>query len=84
MVSSPFMEGHVMYLCITNLKIPGMPDRLVIKIGYTADFVSRMETLRKEYRCEMVLLCGLVPVRNEQFEKKFHVMLAERFPHFAA
>ena len=82
MVSSQFMESHVMYLCITNLKIPGLPDRLVLKIGYTADFVSRMDTLRTEYKCEM-MMCGIVPIRNEQFEKSFHKMLVERFPHDA-
>ena len=82
MVSSQFMESHVMYLCITNLKIPGLPNRLVLKIGYTADFVSRMDTLRTEYKCEM-MMCGIVPIRNEQFEKSFHKMLVERFPHAA-
>ena len=80
MVTSRFMESHVMYLCLTNLKVPGMPDRLVMKIGYSADFVNRMPDLLTEYRCGMMLLCGMVPVRNEQFEKNFHRLLAARFP----
>ena len=81
MVVSPFMESHVMYLCITDIKLPGMPDRLVLKIGYSADFVNRLQYLLGEYRCGMMLLCGLVPVRNEQFEKNFHRLLDGRFPH---
>ena len=80
LVSSAFMESHMMYLCITTIKVQGMVDRLVLKIGYTADWVDRMPRLQTTHKCTM-LLCGMVPVKNEQFEKKFHLSLALRFPH---
>ena len=81
LVTSPFMERHVMYCCLTNLKHPDHGDRLVIKFGYTADFVDRLRTLLAEYKCELMMMCGIVAVRSEQFEKNFHRMLAARFPN---
>ena len=51
-----------------------------MKIGYSADFMDRMSRLPNEYKCGAMLLCGMAPIRNEQFEKAFHELLATRFP----
>ena len=51
-----------------------------MKIGYSADFMDRMSRLPNEYKCGAMLLCGMAPIRNEQFEKAFHELLAMRFP----
>ena len=40
-----------------------------------------MVSLLTEYKCKVMMLCGIVPVRNEQFEKNFHRLLTARFPH---
>ena len=80
-VASKCIGKHVMYFCITNIRSPEFPGRLVVKIGYTADLTSRMAALLTEYKCELMFLVGAMPVPNEQFEKTFHRMMSARFPH---
>jgi len=67
-------------LCLTNIKHPLFPDRIVIKIGYTADISNRLTGLLQEYKCDFMHLCGIVSIPNEQFEKDFHRLLESRFP----
>ena len=75
LITSSYINKHVMYMCLTTLDVNG----IALKIGYTSDIVTRFKDLMTEYNC-MFLLCGLITVQNQQFEKTFHKLQQTRFP----
>jgi hypothetical protein len=72
-----YINQHVMYLFILSMK---HQDSILCKIGYTADIVTRIKSLRNEYKCDFYLI-NLRRVKNEQVEKQFHKLLRQRYAH---
>ena len=54
---SKYLNQHAIYLCITLL-ISDKEKKIIIKIGYTANILKRLQSLNNEYKCKM-LICGI-------------------------
>ena len=74
-----FMNKHVLYMIITELKDPLDKHRIIIKFGYSENIHNRLETLEAEYKCKMHLI-GCKVISGESYEKKFHANLVKRHP----
>lgn len=70
---------HVMYCFVTTLD--DIDNRIICKIGYSADLVSRFKSLQSEYKSKFYLL-GLKTVFSQKDEKEFHNLLKIQFPEF--
>ena len=66
-----YANNHVLYFFIITIVDFENKNRIFCKIGYTADIISRIKSLREEYKCELYLI-GLKYIRSEQMEKEFH------------
>ena len=75
---SKYLNQHAIYLCVTLL-VSDKENKIIIKIGYTADILKRLSSLNTEYKCKM-LICGIGSIKSEQHEKEFHKVLKLRFP----
>jgi prophage antirepressor-like protein/uncharacterized C2H2 Zn-finger protein len=71
---TPFMNNHVMYMFVTTLKDPSGKNRILCKIGYTYDIVTRLASLRSDYGCKFYQIAFKI-VKSEQYEKDFHKMI---------
>lgn len=67
-----YVNKHVMYLYIMTLNNPD--NRILCKIGYSYNFISRLKQLRSEYNANFYLL-GLKLINSEHDEKEFHSYL---------
>jgi len=66
-----YAEQHVLYFFIITIADQTKLNRIFCKIGYTADIIERIKSLRMEYACQIFLI-GLKYIKSEQYEKKFH------------
>jgi hypothetical protein len=73
-----YCDKHIMYFCILTIDDPIKQNRILCKVGYSADFVERMKSLVSEYKCKIYLM-GLKTVKKEQDEKLFHSLLKKKF-----
>jgi prophage antirepressor-like protein len=71
---TPYMNNHVMYMFVTTLKDPLEKNRILCKIGYTYDIVTRIASLRSGYGCKFYQIAFKI-VKSEQYEKEFHKMI---------
>ena len=77
---SIYSKKHLMYCFITTLPDPLNLNRILCKIGYTYDIVTRFKSLKIEYGCNFYLLC-VKTVNAEQDEKDFHTQLKLKYKH---
>jgi hypothetical protein len=75
-----YMEQHVLYFFVITLKDFSTSNRICCKIGYSADIIKRMKSLRCEYNCGIYLI-GIKYIKNEQDEKKFHESVKLTMPN---
>jgi|SaaInlStandDraft_6_1057023.scaffolds.fasta_scaffold21789_3 hypothetical protein len=73
---------HVMYCFIMTLDDPTGNNRILCKIGYSADLVTRFKSLEREYKCKFYLL-GLKTVHSQHDEKMFHTLLKLQYPELS-
>jgi len=66
-----YVNQHVMYFFVITISDVEQKNRIFCKIGYTADIIERIKSLKDEYKCEIYLV-GLKYIRSEQQEKEFH------------
>lgn len=66
-----YAGNHILYFFIITITDFENKNRIFCKIGYTSDIISRIKSLRDEYKCELYLV-GLKYIKNEQMEKEFH------------
>lgn len=71
---TPYMDNHVMYIFVTTLKDPSGKNRILCKVGYTYDIVTRLASLRSDYGCKFYQIAFKI-VKSEQYEKDFHKMI---------
>lgn len=71
---TPYMDNHVMYIFVTTLKDPSGKNRILCKVGYTYDIVTRLASLRSDYGCKFYQIAFKI-VKSEQYEKDFHKMV---------
>lgn len=76
-----YCEMHVMYFFVITLSDPSEQNRILCKIGYTADIIERIKSLEYEYKCRVYLL-GMKTVKREQDEKQFHTELKRKYPEY--
>lgn len=74
-----YLHKHIMYLFITTLEDPQRLNRILCKIGYSCDLLSRIKSLEGEYKCKFYLI-GVKLVHNIQDEKEFHNLLKKQHP----
>lgn len=77
-----YNHHHVMYFFIMTLRDKSGLNRIFCKIGYTADIIERIRSLRLEYKCSVYLI-GLKTIKNEQFEKEFHKLIKRMKSHLS-
>lgn len=74
-----YANKHVLYMFIITLEDPEGLSRILCKLGYSCDFITRIKGLEGEYKCKFYLI-GLKIIHNIQDEKKFHLLLRQKFP----
>jgi prophage antirepressor-like protein len=75
---SYFFKKHVLYCYITS--ITNMFDeRLILKIGYTADPEERLQSLIRNYQCRFRLI-AIKEINSQQDEKSFHTLIRSNYP----
>lgn len=76
-IIADYAMDHVMYAII--MKINVAHNYVIIKFGYSAEIITRLESLKKEYNCQNLDLIGLKRITNQKDEHQFHQLLKERY-----
>ena len=74
-----YLNKHVMYFFIITFEDPLGCNRILCKIGYSFDLITRFKSLEKEYKCKFYLI-NVKTVQSEKDEKEFHSLLKTQFP----
>jgi len=56
-------------------------NRIVVKIGYTSNILSRIRSLGLEFNCSKIFLIGIRLVRDRNDYKTFNKILTNKFKH---
>ena len=75
-----YHKKHVMYLILILCRDPLDKNRIIVKIGYSHDFIQRLNQLRSENENCNVYVLGLKYVNSQTDEKEFHKLLHLKFP----
>lgn len=76
-----YHKKHVMYLILVVCMDPLGKDRIIVKIGYTHDFIQRIAQLRSENGNINIYVLGLKYVNSQTDEKEFHKLLHLKYPY---
>jgi len=74
-----YVNDHLMYAFATTLIHNSHENKILLKIGYTADISKRIVDLKKEYGCNFFLLAIRI-VKNEQYEHAWHTLQRNAYP----
>jgi len=70
-IINKYVGQHIIYMFIITLIDKENYNRIFCKIGYTADILERIKSLKDEYACGFFLI-NLKRIKKEQAEKDFH------------
>ena len=71
-------KKHVLYYFMTSITNAN-DNRMIVKLGYTADILERYSSLQKEYGCKFVLV-AIKQINSQQDEKQFHKLIKMKHP----
>lgn len=75
---SSIHKKHILYLCI--IQIPTKHNDIIIKFGYSEDIITRIGTLKTEYKSPVFFVTGkVISGRREEFE--FHEILKAKYEY---
>ena len=69
-----------MYFFVITLEDPQGKKRILCKIGYSEDLLTRFKSLKGEFKCIFYLL-NVKLISGQSKEKAFHSLIRDRFPH---
>ena len=69
-----------MYFFVITLEDPQGKKRILCKIGYSEDLLTRFKSLKGEFKCKFYLL-NVKLISGQSKEKAFHSLIRDRFPH---
>lgn len=72
-----YLYENVLYAFI--ILHPNCERKIILKFGFSCEFVERYLSLKKEYKCN-VFLIKLKLIKNQKVEKKFHNALQKLYP----
>lgn len=75
-----YHKKHVMYMILILCRDPLGKNRIIVKIGYSHDFIQRVNQLRSDNENCNVYVLGLKYVDSQTDEKEFHKLLHIKFP----
>lgn len=76
-----YHKKHVMYLILVICRDPKGKDRIIVKIGYSHDFIQRIHQLRCDNGNCNIYVLGLKYVNSQTDEKEFHKLIQIKFPY---
>jgi hypothetical protein len=77
-----YMKKHLIYFFVTTLDDPENKNRIICKIGYTYDLITRIKSLQNEYKSKFYLL-NIKIIDSEQDEKNYHKYIKTKFPYLS-
>lgn len=75
-----YLQRNVMYLYLLCEKGEKNNKKILIKVGYSCDIISRAKSIEKEFNCDIYLL-NIKTIENENGERRFHEMLKQTKKH---